>query len=226
MPNTMAELASTPWVVQLALVLSVIGLLIATFMEQIQLVMKYFGATKGRVAWGYNLAMKVLVVNRLGAVCFLLFMGFSIDAGTPARSVTLAFAIGFAILTVLNLSIGLWFHNRASVSKAGKATQAERQFAALSAIAGGFNLLGFSIPLILGSLYPEFRLTLANLSFIFNSVCTVLIVFVIEHHMAKLIDENSERLGVFSYLVIVARAPASASISLALFYSLQWLPAS
>lgn len=202
-----------------------IGLLIATVVEHFQIVIKYYGGIRGKVASGYSQAMKIMVVNRLGAVLFLLFMGLTIDSGISPQAITYAFAISFLILTTFSFFFAIWFKRSETDRIITKRSASAIRFAWISGTAGAFNLLGFAVPLILASVFPDFRLTLANLSFIFNSVFTLLAVFFIESKMAELIDENSDELGLFAWLVIAARAPAYAIICAGLFLSLFWMPA-
>ena len=221
----MTEILSSPAFIFITLCLAMIGLLIATIVEHFQLVLKYYGGVRGKVASGYSQAMKIMLINRLGAVMFLLFMGLTIDTGIGPKAVTLAFATSFVLLTIFSFCFALWFKRIETDRIVQKQSYAAIRYAWISGVAGAFNLLGFAVPLILASVFPDYRLTLSNLSFIFNSVFTLLAVFFIESKMAELIDENSDELGLFAWRIIAARAPAYAIICAALLLSLLWMPA-
>jgi ABC-type uncharacterized transport system permease subunit len=80
--------------------LALIGLALAILADHLQLFAKYRGALQKRVAGGYNLAMKVMVANRLGAVLYFLFVAFSIENGIAVKKLALGYA---SVLIVLAL---------------------------------------------------------------------------------------------------------------------------
>jgi hypothetical protein len=67
------------------------------------------------------------------------------------------------------------------------------------------NLLGLTLPWVAAATFPEHRLTLANTSFLFNTVFTIINVFLIEHRFARLIDAEAVKIHGFVAGVIMAR---------------------
>jgi len=185
------------------------GLALAVFSDHLQIIAKYQGAINLRVAAGYNLAMKVMVVNRIGAVLFFLLLSFNIDNGLDPGK--LSMGLGLVILAVAAPTVGLmvWLQKRiesvdAGVSVLDVATW-PKAIVVAAFLATAFNLLGLTLPWVAGATFPELRLTLANTSFLFNTVFTVINVFFIEHRFAQLIDAEAAKIHGFVAGVIVAR---------------------
>lgn len=73
--------------------------------------------------------------------------------------------------------------------------QGRQRLAILGAfVATLFSLVGLTIPLIWSAANPELRLTLANSGFLFNSLFTLINVFLVESEIARMIDGQCARL--------------------------------
>lgn len=190
---------------------AVAGLVLAMFAEHLQLLAKYRGARAGRVAGGYNDAMKVMVANRLGAVTYLLLVGLAIDGGIGAGALTAALAAG--VLVVAALAGAVAWRLRGGGGDVGARG---RVVLAVSALATVLNVLGLTIPMILSAHIPEMRLTLANTGFAFNLIFTILNVFVVETHAARLIDRDAPELRAYTAAIFASRAAATAAAGLGL----------
>lgn len=190
-------------------VVALFGLALAVFSDHLQIIAKYQGAINLRVAAGYNLAMKVMVVNRIGAVLYFLFLSFNIDNGLGPGKLSLG--LGLVILSVVVPTAGLmiWLQKRIDTIDAGvrvlDVTHWQKPIVVATFLATVFNLLGLTLPWVAGAAFPELRLTLANTSFLFNTVFTVINVFFIEHRFARLIDAEEVKIHGFVAGVIVAR---------------------
>ena len=84
-------------------------------------------------------------------------------------------------------------------------------------LASSLNLLGITIPLLLGSIYTDYRLTLANSGFLFNTIYTIVNVF-IESLIAKKIDEKNKDLNIFVFGIYIFRTFAILSMILLFLY--------
>lgn len=202
-------LAASSTLLLASFALGLIGLALAILADHIQTIAKYQGVVKKRIAAGYNLAMKVMVLNRLGAVIYFLFIAYNIDSGLEPKALTLGLTGILACCALVTLVMMLSFKRR--VRSAGTKQEEIRVaawpklVAVATFVATICNLLGLTIPWIAGALYPEWRLTLANTSFLFNTLFTVINVFFIEHHFAKLADSKDDRVHAFVLSVFVAR---------------------
>jgi hypothetical protein len=190
-------------------VVALFGLAFAVFSDHLQIIAKYQGTLNLRVAAGYNLAMKVMVVNRIGAVLYFLLISFNIDNGLSHGK--LSMGLGLAVLSVVPPTMGLmiWLQKRIDSIDAGvrvlDVAHWPKPIVLAAFLATMFNLLGLTLPWVASAAFPEQRLTLANTSFLFNTVFTVINVFFIEHRFARLIDSEEVKIHGFVAGVIMAR---------------------
>lgn len=194
-----------------ALFISMVGLTFAMFTEQLQLIAKYHGAVKNAVAVGYNNAMKIMVANRLAGVSYFIFMAFAVDLGTQASLIALFAGTSTVILAILSGSVFIRLIDGKTtlISDWKIVGRKGGRVVVLSFVATVFNILGLAVPMILSALIPEFRLTLANTGFLFNIVFTVVNVFIIENHIAHLIDIEATHLKEFTRLIFLSRFAAA-----------------
>lgn len=194
------------------LIAAMLGLAVAMLTEQLQLFAKYKGARRGSVAAGYNNAMKILVLNRLGGVCYFMFVAMAVDFGIlPAR---LAGALGLALTGVAACSffIAHWLRNQEPQPLHQSLPQIflhlnarSKVVVSLSLVATMLNIMGLTLPMILSAHIPEYRLTLANTGFLFNALFTIINVFLIESHIARMIDSQAKGLLEFTRIVFLVR---------------------
>ncbi len=197
-------------VLNVLFVMALFGLGLAVLADHMQLVAKYHGAMERRVAAGYNLAMKVMVANRAGAVMYFLLIGFNIDNGLAPETIKLGFGVTMIALVPLAIYL-LWRQQQQLNELASEVTSVlDTSYwpwvvVIATFITTALNLLGLTLPLLAGAIYPEWRLTLANTSFLFNTICTVINVFYIEHKFASLVDKGSLEIHGFVSGVMTAR---------------------
>lgn len=185
------------------------GLMIAVLADHLQTLAKYVRIKEREIAGGYNLAMKVMVLNRVGAVMFFMLVALNIDRGLSSRvlshglSITLLFCLVPTIWAIFWLSSFFAKHSLKLHVLDYSSWPIDIFLATFFATA--LNLYGLTIPWIAGAMYPDLRLTLTNSSFLFNTTFTVVNVFFIEHRFAKIVDAESEKLDAFVTCVTFAR---------------------
>ncbi len=201
---------------------SLLGLCIVLLSDNLQTIAKHQGALKKQVASGYNLAMKVMVLNRIGAVVFYLLISINIDKGISPNLLIAGF--GAAILVACVPTALILFRLQHSLSKKKPELKLldisdwPKKIFVATFLATIFNLMGLTIPLIAGTIYPEFRLTLANTSFAFNTVYTVISVFYIENEFAKSIDSENTAINSLIVTIVSARLVAFLLVGLVLSF--------
>lgn len=195
--------------------LSIVGLAFAVLADHFQTLAKYKGVLNKRVAGGYNSAMKVMVINRLGAVLYFLLLAFSIDNGLSAEKLNIALAVTVASLAVPTLFLMLWLQKRLG-QRVWDTSIWPKRIVIAAFFATTLNLLGLTVPWVLAAHHPELRLTLANTSFLFNTLFTVVNVFYIEHHFARIVDSEKRQLHAFVSGVMAARLFAFLVVGLGL----------
>jgi len=200
----------TPSILLLALAL--LGLIFAILSDHLQIVAKYQGAMRQKIAGGYNLAMKIMVLNRIGAALYFLIIAFNIDRGLSARTLTLGLSTAILFVSVPTTYILIFLQKRVNrvMSDVQIFDHSMWPKGILLAVflATSCNLLGLTVPWIAGAAYPQLRLTLSNTSVLFNAVFTAVNVFYIEHKFAALVDEGNQDLHGFVAGVMIARLAA------------------
>lgn len=192
--------------------LALAGLVMAILADHLQVIAKYRVLQTKRIAGGYNLAMKVMVLNRIGAALYFLLIAFSIDNGLTAYALTIGLSLAVASLVLPTIGIIIWLKRRLYAQQAGfrvlDTSAWPRTVVFATFVATALNLLGLTLPWIASATFPELRLTLANTSFVFNTLFTIINVFYIEHKLAQIVDEGSAHIHGFVIGVIFARLMA------------------
>lgn len=211
---------TTPAFLSAAFGLALIGLAMAILADHLQIIAKYMGSQTQRIAGGYNLAMKVMVANRSGAVLYFLLIAFNIDNGLDPDTLVIGLALTIAIIALPTVVLLVWLQRRldgqGSNFRVLDTAQWPKTIVIATLFATCLNLLGLTVPWIASASYPELRLTLANTSFLFNTLFTIVNVFYIEHHLARIVDEGAEQIHGFVSGVIVARLIAFVAVSVSL----------
>lgn len=186
------------------LAFATIGLAICIVIEQSQLLLKYSGAVKQKVAGGYNAAMKIMVLNRFGAVLYFFIISIVIDLGVRAATIASAFVFAIVAIAIFDLAIVISSMRREQLSP-GEVLGGGHAFLpiAMSSIAALFGILGLTLPMLLSSENPALRLTMANSGFLLNSIFTIITVFFVESYLAKIIDGSSDQRHIGSFVVAV-----------------------
>lgn len=217
----MPAFLTSPQFLTIAFGLGLTGLTLAILADHLQIIAKYLGWQNNRIAGGYNLAMKVMVVNRLGAVLYFLLIAFCVDNGLEFRDLAIGLALAILCIVPPTVVLLIWLQHRSKSPEIDQQiidTRTWPQAIVLATfLATVFNLMGLTVPWIASAAYPELRLTLANTSFLFNTLFTVINVFYIEHKLSIIIDQGSERIHGFVSGVTFARLLAFFLVSAGLF---------
>jgi len=199
------------------LTISAIGLVISLCTEQSQIVAKTRSVFVGKIATGYMSAMRIMILNRFGAIFYVFFIGLSIDLGIDNR--TLLHVPIIATVAVLGYNLVLVL-NRAKILRfveSGQEPPLRRiivlvgsRYAIASYVSTVFNILGLTLPFLLSNTFPEYRLSMANTGFLLNAFFTMINVLVIETRYAAIVDEGSHKDAYqFSVAIFVMRALAT-----------------
>ncbi|MEL7310267.1 MAG: hypothetical protein AAFN07_02040 [Pseudomonadota bacterium] len=221
----------------LAAAVAGLGLLITLGFEIVQIFPKVAGAVLGKNSLGANSALRLLIFNRVGAAMFFPSFGYLVDRGIEFATLALISAFAIMCFSLFSLSLNLYFETYlrffsklffrresgeslhiSSLVKDPSAPMRDRTSAFwFSALAGFFGCVGLTLPMLLGSLFPDYRLTLANTGFVFNSVFSVLTIFVIDRRLSEYCDSRSERLIEFSRATIRGRVGGTLVLAIAYF---------
>ena len=186
------------------LILIGFGYFLANAADQYQIVARLNGAEVGKVASGYQLAMEVMLINRIGAAFYFLATALFIESGGNLSHYV--FSIGVALILVTSVNIYLLYPILKGMRVSDN--QAPSMFSSMtifSAVAFVFGHAGLTVPYIAGFMIPDYRLTLANSSFLLTSIFTLLTTLVIDRKLSREIDDNSGRLRELVYSVIIGR---------------------
>lgn len=183
-------------------VLFVAGFTFAYFIEHIPLSLRITGLNVGDFPLGTLRSSQIMILNRLGASIFFTSAGLLVDLGVSSAKFLALFSITWALLGFLSL---MYIQNWRTTSKLiiyyifdNKKTESDSSVIKfkLKDVLMNYpfllHLLGASVPVILASFFPDFRGSLLQIGFIFNSIATILVVFVIEPKFIGYIsnDEN------------------------------------
>lgn len=190
------------------MIFAAVGLAVCVIVEQAQLLVKYHGIRRARIAGGYNSAMKIMVLNRLGTVLYFLFVAMSIDVGISAARMAQFFTVSFIGIAVANLAAFVALKRGLALSFSGFSRLGVRPVPVLMALVSTlFGMIGLTLPMLLSAENITMRLTMANTGFIFNSLFTIATVFFVESYLADLIDDqrDDDRISYFVASVFAMR---------------------
>jgi hypothetical protein len=187
-----------------------IGFCVATVTDQWQLITKVVGGLESKVAAGYNNAMKLMIINRFGAILFFSSSAFYIESAGTALGLVVIYMVALVVAVVV-LVMGMFFYIKRGVLSSGFSDN--WSLMVMSFLANIFNVLGLTLPLIAGIIFYEYRLLLSNGGFFFNTIYTFIMVFYIESFVAKLIDASSENITEAAFSIIFGRIVGYIAVS-------------
>ena len=174
--------------------------------ENRQLFARVKGASTGYIANGFQAAMEGMLYNRLGAVIFHFVTSFYIENGGELYLFILAIIASSIALFVYNISLLRDLSVFRATVTGDLLPRKEYQILLIASyLAPIFILTGLSFPYALGIIFYDFRLTLANLGFIFNTFFTLLTVLIIDKTIARLIDLNPKIAGAAAHSIVKVR---------------------
>tara|TARA_B110000879_G_scaffold203935_1_gene282152 strand:+ start:627 stop:1307 length:681 start_codon:yes stop_codon:yes gene_type:complete len=180
----------TPAVLQGLLVVMAVGFFLLHAAENNQLVARISGYSRGKVAGGYQSAMEGMLINRVGAVLYHLVTSFYVENGGHVT----AFLASILVCSFLLLVFNIFLLNKLTSNTTNEISEMHepgrnKLLITASYIAPIFILFGLSIPYALGMIFFDYRLTLANTGFLFNSFFTLVTVIVIDKRISAAIDD-------------------------------------
>lgn len=191
------------------LIIACFGLFFSISSEQSQIVARTRGAFAGRIATGYNRAMRIMIFQRFGAIGYVLFISLCIDTGVSNQAIVLVSITASLGVMMYNLKLVL---DRAKVLQFDGENKSERlseylfgeskRYALASYAATLFNIMGLSLPFLLSNMFPEYRLTMANTGFILNAFFTMINVLIIESRYSHIVDHDTND-DVYRFVVMV-----------------------
>jgi hypothetical protein len=177
------------------------GLCIAITFEVFQIPIKVAGSFCKMNALASNFSLKSLFINRIGATLYFPSIAYLIENGHKIPSIA-TLILSATLLNILICVLGFiffrqlisylclkLFHSDVCISSFNVRCNEMILFAALASF---FGLLGLTIPYFLSIFFFEYRLTLSNFSFVFNSIFTIITVFLIDRNLSELLDSNCD----------------------------------
>lgn len=205
-----------------AQILFVCGFVFAYLIDHITLSLRVVGLRLDAFAKSTLRSTQIMILNRLGAAIFFTSAGFLVDIGTSTQQFLALFSLASALAGFLCLIyIRSWgatsklvafyvFGAKNNVFNAKVVNFTFRDILLNYPVL--FSLLGIGIPVISASVFPEFRGTLLQIGFLFNTISTLLVVFVIEPKFIKhissdeygLADDYHQRLIISKSLLLLS----------------------
>ena len=163
-----------------------------------------------------------MVLNRFGAAFFFTSAGFLVDIGVSSERFLVLFSLAWAMVGFLSL---LYIRSWRTVyklaafyvfgSENGGSDTSVIKFTFRDVLINFpfiFNLIGISIPVMAASYFPDLRGGLLQIGFVFNSIATLLVVFVVEpkfvghisNDEAGLADQYHQRLITSKALLLLS----------------------
>jgi len=194
-----------------------VGYILANAADQYQIVARLNGALAGKVASGYQLAMEVMLINRVGAAFYFLSTALFIEKDGHLGKYISIIGLSLFLVTVMNAFFLGFVRKHIQV----KNKLIFRQYLSLgifSITAFMFGHAGLTVPYIAGFIWSDYRLTFANSGFVLSSVFTLITTLVIDKKLSKEIDNKSEVLSSLVYAIIVGRVFGGLILILALMW--------
>jgi hypothetical protein len=160
----------------------VLGLFLATLVDSAQLFVKTKGISTGKVAGAYNNAMKIMLLNRLGAILFVSGSSILIDNNISGFGLIQLY---FAPIILILISYLIIMYKR-------RLFKIRINF--LYVFMYILNLLSLMLPYYLAANSQSWTLTLSNSGFLLNTIVTFINLFVVEKKLASILDSKSQQL--------------------------------
>lgn len=151
-----------------------------------------------------HLAVVTLLFGRAATAVSLVGIGWALDNAVPPKTLAILYGL---FLTILSISL-LWsILNKSMIdglivnalgcnnikppsSTENPKVNIDKKFIVYNVLIGIFLVFGFCVPSMLASLYNEYRATLLQLGFLFNSFATLLSAFYLERRIAIALHED------------------------------------
>lgn len=201
----------------IAQVMFVLGFVVAFFIDHLPWSLRVAGCALGEFPKSTLRSTQILMVNRFGAAFCFTSAGFLVDAGFGTRIFVGYLSLAFGVLGFLTLLyllfwptmytlIGRVFLGIPTTTCSVKRIpfSIRHLFVNYPLI---FNMLGVAVPIISAAAVPDYRGSLLQLGFIFNSVSSILLVFFLEPVFVGFISENdTEAADTFHQRFLMSKA--------------------
>lgn len=199
-----------------------LGFFLANAADQYQIYARTIGAVNGTIARGYQSAMETMLINRVGAAIYFFSTSFYLESDGKVHPYLITISFGLLFLFFFNLHT---INSLKNLNKVNKHLNREEEsnnniqqvphfLKAAAFFATLFSILGLTLPYIAGMFFPEYRLTLANSGFIFNSIFTLVTTLIIDKNIAIMIDSGNSMLIRTASSVIIFKSFALLSMGL------------
>lgn len=160
----------------------VIGLSLATLVDCAQLFVKTNSISTSLIASSYNNAMKIMLLNRLGAILFVTSASILIDNDISGLGLIQLYFTPIILILISYLVI--IYKRRLFVIRINF----------LYTLMYVLNLLSLMLPYYLAANSQSWALTLSNSGFLLNTIVTFINLFVVEKKLASILDSQSRQL--------------------------------
>lgn len=185
-------------------------IILFNLIEQSSLSVRVYGASVGALPIGHHLSLIIMLFNRVGSALALLFLGYAVDTGIDADELASLFAISGLILGVISnfvirrWEVARWTFSllyrvcygsswvesnsplRASAEVEYDHSSSERLRVKLVYVSSVLLFMGFLIPSILASVWPDLRATLMQTGFVFNALGSLIVALFVEKDIATI----------------------------------------
>lgn len=187
-----------------ATLIFIFGYLVAFFIDHIPWSLRVVGKKLNKFPLSTLRCTQILMMNRFGAAFCFTSAGFLVDVGTTINEFFLYFAIAWGLLGIASLVyiikwkiVFKFLANNMLGDTILDPDVSNVKFSLKYVMLNYpfiFNTLGASIPILSASVFPEYRGLLLQLGFVFNSIASLLLVFILEpifmNHIGN--DEQEE----------------------------------
>lgn len=204
------------------LTLCCIGLMTITLFELLQIFPKIAGGLINKNGLAANYALKTLLFNRFGATLFFPIVAYYVDSGAKPDDIAMLMLVGMILLCTATMILLVYYENIIGkymriINKnyAKESTQLilyedlsfskNNKFYFLVFGAGIFGHLGILAPILVASIIPEFRLTVSQFGFLFNSVFSVITIYYIDAKISRFCENEQEKLRSVGRLILRSR---------------------
>ena len=180
------------------------------------------GAVGSINAKSSNLSQAILIINSFFIAISLSIIGYLLDVGTNPIKLNFLFILSLIIILIGHLLMLLkfnlfqilieflikkYFKENLHIPKLEYSLISNNKINNINFIAWTSYLIGFIFPAFLASYFNEYRTTLFQLSFVFNSIGTFLTILIIEKKASILADQTAKntnsQLKIMEYLGLV-----------------------
>jgi len=205
---------------------------LASTMETVGIWGRVLGAYQKSPAFGYSLHVRVATLGRFFTLLAAPSLGYLVDQGISANDVALCGSIAFLLIAAsAGISfllppssyvaafhlISKYISRESTIAQKKPPLRNNLRFGAVCSTAFLFTAVGLILVNLLGSLLPDFRASIVQMSAIFTTFGTLLHVFLIDPKLSYAADEDKNELYNLSMMYIMYRAASALVLSIIFF---------